>query len=92
LKIANTVFGQEWSDNDIDESQEEEPETDSDIESNDVETNDVQDELRIKRRRISNDLTYVLPTRQCISAWLEDASYMNFGANNFPDTGIIRNR
>jgi hypothetical protein len=36
LKIANIVFGQEWSDSD--ESQEEEPETHSDIETNDDET------------------------------------------------------
>ena len=75
LKTANIIFGQEWSD--TDESQEEEPATDSNVEANDDENNDVQDDFKIKRRRISNDLTYVIPTRQCISAWLEDASYMN---------------
>lgn len=46
MKIVNIVFEHEWSDND--ESQQEKPETDSDIKSDDYENNDVQDKMKIK--------------------------------------------
>ncbi|ESO94767.1 hypothetical protein LOTGIDRAFT_161016 [Lottia gigantea] len=66
VNIANGVFGQNWCI----------PSSDLDCEESSDEESDACESPKPKRRRCG-DLTYVMPTRKCLSNYLEDAHYLN---------------
>ena len=67
VSVANTIFGQKW-------------EISDELENFDDEQEDSYEEckdLKLKRRRCSRDLTYIMPSRSCITKYLEDAYFLN---------------
>ncbi|KAK6194847.1 hypothetical protein SNE40_000387 [Patella caerulea] len=67
LQLANTVFGQHWINS-----------CSTDTDSDDASDDETEEEIySTKRKRNAADRSFTMPSRSCISSYLEDASYMN---------------